>query len=182
MKENIEEEKAINNMKMFARVRQDMTIVTAKDMDIVLNLIEKLQEENEEYLNAINISNKEKEDWIKAYQEEKDKQFELLRENQLAKEALKKQCEIADERNQLLKENEELKENNKRLTDEYMIQKHLINADFLSDYILKQKVKDKIEEINKIYDDIPDDEGNFTKAILIKERQVLQELLESEDK
>lgn len=48
MKENIEEEKAINNMKMFARVHQDMTIVTAEDMDIVLNLIEKLQKENEE--------------------------------------------------------------------------------------------------------------------------------------
>ena len=41
-----------------------------------------------------------------------------------------------------------------------------------------QKVKDKIEEIDKIYNDIPEDEGNFAKAILIKEKQVLQELLE----
>ena len=35
-----EEKKAINNMKIFARVHQDMSVVTAKDMDIVLKLVE----------------------------------------------------------------------------------------------------------------------------------------------
>ena len=43
---NDEEKKAIKNMKIFARVHQDMTIVTAEDMDVVLNLVEKLQKEN----------------------------------------------------------------------------------------------------------------------------------------
>jgi hypothetical protein len=35
-----------------------------------------------------------------------------------------------------------------------------------------------MNKIDKIYNDIPEDEGNFSKAILIKEKQVLQELLE----
>ena len=39
-------------------------------------------------------------------------------------------------------------------------------------------VEEKIEEIDKIYKGIPEDEGDFAKAILIKEKQVLQELLE----
>lgn len=38
-----------------------------KDMLIVLNLIEKLQKENEE--------------WQRAYQEEKDRQFDLIKES-----------------------------------------------------------------------------------------------------
>ena len=42
-----EEKKAINNMKIFARVHQDMSVVTAKDMDIVLKLVEKQQKESE---------------------------------------------------------------------------------------------------------------------------------------
>lgn len=43
-----------------------------------LDLVEKLQKENEEYKKAVNVVNKEKEDWIRAYQEEKDKQFDLI--------------------------------------------------------------------------------------------------------
>ena len=39
--------------------------------------IEKLQKENEEYKKAIDVVNKEKADWIRAYQEEKDKIEEL---------------------------------------------------------------------------------------------------------
>lgn len=94
------------------------------------NRILELEKENEEYKKAVNVVNKEKADWIRAYQEEKDKQF------------------------------------------------NLINKTLSNDYIPVQKVKDKIEEIDKIYNDIPEDEGNFAKAILIKEKQVLQELLE----
>lgn len=40
-----EEKRAINNMKLFARVHEDMTVVTAEDMNIVLKLVEKQQEE-----------------------------------------------------------------------------------------------------------------------------------------
>ena len=44
----------------------------------------------------------------------------------------------------------ELEKENKKITDEYMIQKHLINADFLQDYIPKSKIKEKIEEYTSI--------------------------------
>lgn len=47
-------------------------------LDTLLNIIKKLQKENEEYKKAVNVVNKEKEDWIRAYQEEKDKQFDLI--------------------------------------------------------------------------------------------------------
>lgn len=43
-----EEKRAINNMKLFAKVHQDMTVVTAEEMNIVLKLVERLQRENEE--------------------------------------------------------------------------------------------------------------------------------------
>ena len=94
----------------------------------------------------------------------------LQKENKLAKQALIKNCNIADERNQLLKENEELK-------DKYATFVKM-SSEVIANSIPVQKVKDKIEEIDKIYNDIPEDEGNFAKAILIKEKQVLQELLE----
>ena len=81
----------------------------------------------------------------------------------------------------VLKENEELKSNNEKyiihLTDEqYKAVIENAQNDINQKWI--QKVKDRIEEIDKIYNDIPEDEGNFVKAILIKEKQVLQELLE----
>lgn len=67
----------------------------------------------------------------------------VLKENEVAKEALKKQCNIADERNQLLKENEELKHKyDKALSD-------LVKAE--NETIPVQKVKDKTEELNEYY-------------------------------
>ena len=42
--------------------------------------VNSLKEENEKYKNAVNVVNKEKADWIKAYQEEKD-----LKENYIQK-------------------------------------------------------------------------------------------------
>lgn len=47
-------------------------------LEHILSDYKRALKENEEYLKAINTLNKEKEDWIKAYQEEKDKQFELM--------------------------------------------------------------------------------------------------------
>lgn len=41
------------------------------------------------------------------------------------------------------KEIEALKENNKKLTDEYLIQRDLINPDFLKDYISKEEAEQK---------------------------------------
>ena len=41
------------------------------------------------------------------------------------------------------KEIEELKEKHKKLTDEYLIQRDLINSDFLKDYISKEEAEQK---------------------------------------
>lgn len=67
---NEEEKKSIEDMNRFAN-GIDMSCVTARQMQIILNLIKKLQKENKE--------------WQKAYQEEKDSQFNLIKEIQTLK-------------------------------------------------------------------------------------------------
>lgn len=90
--------------------------------------------------------------------------------------------ELAIKIKNLINRNKELEEDNKKLTDEYMIQKHLINADFIKDYILKSKVKEKIEELEKNLERdriCIDFVIEHTKDIeLMAEIKVLQELLE----
>ena len=86
---------------------------TIKQITIILNLIEKLQKENE-----------------------------------LAKQALIKNCNIADERNQLLKENEKLKT---KLLDTFEGQKVIEEETtqyIKENYIPKQKIKDIIDRID----------------------------------
>lgn len=103
---------------------------------------EEYKKNNKELIKTINIVEKEKSDWIKAYQEEKDKQFNILR-----------------------------------------------------DSIPKQKIKDKIEELNKqeqeLQNSISEEERkeysdtniSFQLCDIEIRREVLQEfLLESEDK
>ena len=65
----------------------------------------------------------------------------------------------------LLTAYEKEKEKNKELTDEYLVQRDLINPDFLKDYIHKDKIKAKIEEVK---------DGTYDAKI------VLQSLLEKE--
>lgn len=111
-----EEKKAIDKMNKFARVSEDMTVITAKEMDIVLKLVENYKKENE-----------------------------------LVKKQLKIQCEIADERNQLLVENKKLKDT---LNNQYNRNKRLdkenqkLFEDFIENYIFKQEIRKKIEELN----------------------------------
>lgn len=102
---NKEERKAIEDMNRFAN-GDDMSSVTAKEMQTILNLIEKLQKENEEY----------------------SKQIDL---------------------------------------------------DYVNDnYIAKQKIKDKMEQLNKEMKI-----SDVTDAIFkIKQQQILQELIEEEEK
>lgn len=77
-----EEKKAINNMKIFARVHQDMSVVTAKDMDIVLKLVEKQQKEIE----RLNNRNKK-------LDRENQKLFEDFIENYIFKQEIRKKIE-----------------------------------------------------------------------------------------
>lgn len=128
-----------------------------KDLKILLSDYKRVLKENEEWDRKFcNLQNL----YFKLQDESESKQKEYQETYKDVREELK----------ELRKENEELKadnyELNNRITD-------------LLENIPVQKIKDKIEEIDKIYNDIPEDEGNFTKAILIKEKQTLQELLDN---
>ncbi len=78
----------------------------------------------------------------------------------------------------LIKAYKELEEKWDKDTHKLQNALDLANADKINNYIPVSLVEERIKEIDKIYKDIPEDEGNFAKAILIKEKQVLQELLE----
>lgn len=80
------------NMKQYETVNDEEFV--SKNLDTVLNLITKLQK----HLNFYEKNESYKERII----ELKEEITKLQKENELAKEQLKKQCEIADERNNLL--------------------------------------------------------------------------------
>lgn len=135
-----------------------------KQIERYENRINKLKEENEELKdrwnkdthklqNDLDIANAKRIDWEKAYQEEKDKQFELLRENQ-----------------KLQDENEKLKDYRRRFVDVtdnelkeanyYFMYKYTFRGDELAQYINillkavnnsipKQKIQDITEELIK---------------------------------
>ena len=66
----------------------------ARILEHILSAYKRVLKENEELKDAVNVVNKEKEDWIRAYQEEKDQQFELLRSSipvQEVKDKIKKE-------------------------------------------------------------------------------------------
>lgn len=80
---------------------------------------------------------------------------------------------------------EELKEENKKLTDEYLVQRDLINPDFLKDYINKDKIKAKIEPVLKQLDTKMKEEynkyGNSREyQDMVDAYNFLQSLLEKE--
>lgn len=69
----------------------------------------------------------------------------------------------------------ELEEQNKQLTDAYMIQKDLINADFLSDYVSKDKIRAKLEEVrNMKFEDSRHDFATIDFAVM-KFKELLKE-------
>lgn len=81
----------------------------------------------------------------------------------------------------LLTAYEKEKEKNKELTDEYLIQRNLINAEFLNEnYISKDKIKAKIEELEKEKSKYTGYKGlEISRTGLINaQKLVLQELLE----
>lgn len=151
-----------------------------KDMLIVLNLIEKLQKENEElnkeneqYRTEVNCTEKFKQEnellrkdiegWEKYCEEINEEQTEMSNKN----------CELEFEVEKLQKENEELKyKYDKALSDV------IAGIDLDNSYIPVQKIKDKMEKLNKEIKN-----AEVTEAILkIKQQQVLQELIEESGK
>ena len=176
-----------------------------KSIELILNLIEKLLKENEQLRTEVNSLKKENEElrakWDKdthILQNKLDyanadridlaqQNKELRKENEelnnrcrnLDKEAQAYLEELAGDNTLTRRTIKQLQEENEELNEKILDNEGIYQIGFKDgeeSYI--KKVKDKIEEINKIYNDIPEDEGNFSKAILIKEKQVLQELLE----
>ena len=78
------------DVKILNELKNKMDFNSQNDLVLLLNLKEqlaieniladreRLEIENKEFRDAVNIVNKEKEDWIRGYQEEKDRQFKLL--------------------------------------------------------------------------------------------------------
>lgn len=78
---NQEEKKAIEILNTFELRRKtknykEISLEDSQSVETLLNLIEKLQKENEE--------------WQRAYQEEKDRQFDLIKDNEKLKEYIAK--------------------------------------------------------------------------------------------
>ena len=111
--------------------------------------------EREQMLKAINTVEKEKGDWIKAYQEEKDSQFDLL------------------------KRIKELEEEVKMLDEAYTgtIKESKKWFDIAHNSIPTQVVIDKIKENKQILDKTND--GNLRERLYI-ENGIMKELLEGE--
>lgn len=175
MKENIEEDIEIVKAFLEECDRDLVGEICLKCNGLTRNAIEAVLLEYKRVL-------KENEDWQKTYQEEKEKQFELLRENQQLQKENEELLEIrisAGAHNRIIeleKENEELREENEQLES---IKDEAIRR-YNFETVPTQKVKDKIEELkekpltinenNKYYYET----DAYNKIII----QVLQDLLE----
>ena len=120
---------------------ENFVITRKKYVDVILSDYKRVLKENEE--------------WKRAYQEEKEQQFNLIKENEKLKAVRKWYFEN---------------------TVSKICTPEILNKILRNDYISKQKVKDKIEELNK---KILDAE-RFDERILKYryQKQVLQELIE----
>ena len=168
-----EEKKAIEILDTFELRRKtknykEISLEDSQSIKIVLNLIEKLQKENE-----------------------------------LAKQALINNCNIADERNQLLKENEELKIKHDKDTHKLQNDLDIANAKIIElkeayisaqacanmvfDKVIPiQKVKDKIEELKQERISKYDEYMGYKiesreQQDIDKKTKILQELIEERE-
>ena len=138
---------------------------------------------------------KENEEWQKTYQEEKDKQFEIIRKNQELEKRwdndthkLQNDLDIANAK--IVELQKELNQENKKcmmLAIEkqdyfekyrYHLQQNESLTKEFSNVIPVQKVKNKIEEIGE---KIKYEENEKVVIYLHKQKNILQELLESEE-
>lgn len=138
---------------------------------------------------------KENEEWQKTYQEEKDKEFEIIRKNQELEKRwdndthkLQNDLDIANAK--IVELQKELNQENKKcmmLAIEkqdyfekyrYHLQQNERLTKEFSNVIPVQKVKNKIEEI---VEKIKYEENEKVVIYLHKQKNILQELLESEE-
>lgn len=91
-------------------------------------------------------------------------------------DALEHSIKILSDYKKVVEENEELKEQNKY----EWIRQHCLPQDLINKYYIpKQKIKDKIEELEKIQE-ILEEQGYWGNNDLLIKLELLQELLEEE--
>lgn len=128
------EEERIKDLKaVYSGAIQSGEIGIANMIKGGIDTIEKIQKENKYMHNELD--------------KQQTKINKYAKENELAKQALIKNSNIADERNQLLKENEELKILKDDIQDKRII--YIDTPEFEENYISKQKIKDKIKKLDK---------------------------------
>ncbi len=128
--------------------------------------IDVAQEDLRTFINLVDRKEKEIEGWKKYCEEIEEEQTEMSNKN----------CELEFEVEKLQKENEELKDFKKQVTE-------IESTNFIKykNYISKQEVKDKIEEINKKILNAPKYDEKI--SVYRYQKQILQELIgESEEK
>lgn len=128
--------------------------------------IDVAQEDLRTFINLVDRKEKDIEGWKKYCEEIEEEQTEMSNKN----------CELEFEVEKLQKENEELKnqEATARKVNELLVQRY-------SNLIPVQKVKDKIEEINKKILNAPKYDEKI--SVYRYQKQILQELIEeSEEK
>lgn len=160
---NKEEKKAIKNLENFAyTIHGTFSVAEAKT---ILNLIEKLQKENEELKNECEISKTGSDYWCMKYSEFQSKNKEFIAKN-----------------NAIKKENEELhKEINERIKLKIENEK-IVDTQFLP----IQKVKDKLEELKRKINNGGKTYGRYGGCVINSENimklqnqiEALQELIE----
>lgn len=169
MQEKIEELE--KELRLAINIDDIATTIRNDDAQTILSLIEKLQKENE-------LLRKDIEGWEKYCEEIQEEQTEVNNKN----------CELEFDVEKLQKENEKLEDDNKYLRErETYLEKrreniiNLFQSQQTATTIPIQKIKDKIEELKK-------DETSKYYYMFLEDRdlentiQVLQELLESEEK
>ena len=166
--------------------------IAQEDLRIFVNLIDQMKKN----INSLEkYSDEQEENIIEKNNNICNLEFQiekLQKENELTKQALIKNCNIADERNQLLKENEKLKN---KLLDTLEGQKVIEEETtqyIKENYIPKQKIKDKVEELyqqdRNWSEEMSEPDSNFKNIDRNLKRiknqiDVLQELIEeSEEK
>lgn len=132
--------KRTKELKKYAKIENELVYD-----DIILNLIEKLQKENEKLNNRCRNLDKEAQGYLE----------ELVGDDTLSTRTIK----------QLQKENEELKEINEQLSENKLWQ----DIEIKKKFIPIQKVKDKIETLEKIQKEFPNNERLEVKIIAYKE-------------
>ena len=146
---NEEEKKVIKMLDKFTTEHKFYNIKHTDNLEdnieIVLNLIEKLQKENEKLNNRCRNLDKEAQGYLE----------ELVGDDTLSTRTIK----------QLQKENEELKEINEQLSENKLLQ----DIEIKKNFIPIQKVKDKIETLEKIQKEFPNNERLEVKIIAYKE-------------